>query len=114
MSDPNRVVTVETFNGKTSGSVAYYAAADKRILGIFERYDAGKVDKEAVEKAVEKIAGQHRVTTDWKEKAKAPETWIAGPDAFEAWLATQPPEHIRIYGSPKVIAGIIIQSKETE
>jgi hypothetical protein len=112
-SDPTRRVKVSTYHGNTSGSVAYYAAADPRILKIFEKYDKGEVDEEQVEHAITKITGVARVHADWKE-AGAPDSYITGPPAFEDWLKRKPTEYLRVYGSPKVITRILIESKEAQ
>jgi hypothetical protein len=114
MNPERKVKVVSDGGGSVTTSVSYYAEADPRILAIFKRYCEGKADEKAVYKAVEKIAGQRRLSQDWKEEAKAPEgSWVRGPQVFEEWVAKQPPAHCRIYGSPKVIAHVIIQSKES-
>ena len=100
-------------HGRTQGSVAYYAEADPRIKGIWEKWMKAEVTKEQVYEAVGKITGQARINSDW-EKAKAPTSWIEGVMKFEEWFATQPEKYGRIYGSPRVIAKIIVDSREQE
>ena len=109
-----RRVTYKGYHGTTSGSVAYYAEADPRIKKIHEKFMADEVSEDQVRNAVLKIAGHERLRSDWRVLAKAPESWVTGAPAFEEWVRAQPPAYSRIYGSPEVIAGVIIASKESE
>ena len=108
----SKKIKVKTEKGTTTGNWEYYAAADKRIKAIRDRFREGNVDEVQVETAVTKICGWYRHDQDWAVATEG----ISGDrpkiEAYDAWLAKQPPEYSRIYGHPQVITAFIVNEEE--